>query len=180
MWLWVPVGHSLVGQVGAVRVVGVLEHVEGFLESSGAEVDGHHRFDVEPPAPGHELVDAELVGLEAVPGQVAADGSVLLGADAVLPAVAGKEVAAGVTHGGDPEFTDEFGHVAPETIGVRGGVSRLVDPGVDAPSHVLDEGTEGPSVDGAHRPSRVCCEGGVQHVCHSLSWSMGHIDGRGW
>ena len=83
-------------------------------------------------------------------------GPVGLGADPVLPAVVGDEVAPGVAHDRDPELADEVGDVGAEAQLVGRRVTRLVDAGVDAPAHVLDEGPEDPR---PHRPHR---EGGVQ------------------
>jgi hypothetical protein len=70
-------------------------------------------------------------------------------ADAVLPAVPGHEVAAGVAHCGDAELADQRGDVAPQAVCVGGGVVRFVDAGVDAPSEVLDESPEDAAPDGA-------------------------------
>src|SRR5690606_21820674 len=63
-------------------------------------------------------------------------------ADAVLPAVAGDEVPAGVAHHADPELPGQVENVASESSIVGGGVTRLKDTSVDAAAHVLDEGAE--------------------------------------
>ena len=63
-------------------------------------------------------------------------------ADAVLPAVAGHEVAARVADRGDAQLADQREHVLAEPVRIGGGMPRLVDAGVDAASHVLDERAE--------------------------------------
>ena len=102
-------------------------------------------------------------------------------ADAVLPAVARDEVAAGVAHDRRAELADQLEHVGAEAVLVGGGVRRLVDAGVDAAAHVLDERAEQPpverpdaegGVDGAARrwasaavssPERARCRTGAGH-----------------
>jgi hypothetical protein len=149
------VGAAEVRELGALRVVAVLQQVEGLRDAAGAEVDRHHRLDVGLPAPRGELVDPELVGLDRTPGQVEAPGSLVKRPDAVLPAVAGDEVAARVADRRRPELADQLEHVASEAPGVRRGVVRLVEAGVDAAAHVLGEGTEQSSVHGADAERRV-------------------------
>src|SRR6202035_3008083 len=95
-----------------------------------------------------ELVQADLVRLERVPGEVAAHGARLSRADRVLPPEARDEVAARVADGRAAEFPDELDDVHPETVLVRGRVPRLVQAGVDAPAKVLNERAEGAPPDG--------------------------------
>ena len=100
-----------------------------------------------------EFVQPELVGLDAVPGQVAADGAVLTRPDAVLPAVAGDEVAARVAHHRDAELLGQLEDVAAEPVLVGGRVVGLEDPGVHTAAQVLDERAEQPALD-RRDPSR--------------------------
>jgi hypothetical protein len=104
----------------------------------------------------HELVQAELVGLDAVPGEVQPAGPLVARADAVLPPVAGDEVAAGVADQRDAELPGQLQDVLTESVLVGGRVVGLVDPGVDATAHVLDEAAERPAVD------RGNDEGGIE------------------
>ena len=62
--------------------------------------------------------------------------------DAVLPPVAGDEVAARVPHGRHTELADQRCHVAAEPVAVRLRMTGLVDAGVHAAAHVLDERAE--------------------------------------
>src|SRR5699024_7581448 len=78
-----------------------------------------------------------------VPGQVVAHGTLLDRAHAVLPAVAGDEVAAGVAHGAHAQLAGELEDVLAEALLIGLGVLGLVDAGVHAPAQVLDEGAEG-------------------------------------
>src|SRR5690606_20699621 len=96
--------------------------------------------------PAGELVDADLVGLERVPGEVAAHRALVARSDRVLPAEAGDEVSAGVADRARAELANELDDVEAEAVLVRGGVVRLVDAVVDAATEVLDEGSEDPSV----------------------------------
>jgi hypothetical protein len=123
---------------------------------AGAEVDGVHHLGTRGFGPRGEFVQAEAVGFHAVPGRVEPDRPVR--ADAVFPAVAGDEVAAGVADHGRPEFPDQLQDVAAETSIVRSGVSGLGDPGVHGPAHVLDERAEQATRD------RADGLGGVSHV----------------
>ena len=75
--------------------------------------------------------------------------------DAVLPVVAGHEVATRVADGRHAEPSDEVDDVVAPAIGIRRRVPRLVDPAVDRPAHVLDERPEDPFVDDADRRGRV-------------------------
>jgi hypothetical protein len=150
------VGDAQVGQRGARRVVGVLEQVEGLGDAAGAEVDGHHGLHARLAAPADELVDADLVRLGAVPGQVEPARAPVDRADAVLPSVAGDEVAAGVADGGHAQLPGQVEHVAAEAVLVGRGVAGLVDAGVDAAPEVLHERADGAP---AHRGD---LEGGIQ------------------
>jgi hypothetical protein len=136
--------------VRALGVVDVLVHVEGLLHAAGAEVDRVHDLDLGLGRPPGELVDADLVGLQAVPGQVPAAGPLGQRADAVLPPVPGDEVAARVAHHRDAHLAGQREHVGAEPVLVGPRVPRLVDPGVDAPAHVLHEGAEGTAADRGH------------------------------
>ena len=91
------------------------------------------------------------VGLGREPGEVQPASGALDRADAVLPVVAGDEVAAGIAHDGRPELLDERQHVAPrKPCFVGGRMAGLVDAAVDAATQMLDEGAEQARV-GRHR-----------------------------
>ena len=83
------------------------------------------------------------------------------GADPVLPAIAGHEVAPGIAHDGHVQFPHQAQHVLPEALGVRRGMLRLVDAPVDGPAQVLDEGAEQP---GRHLPQ------GKFPICDELNF----------
>src|SRR5690606_36753114 len=89
--------------------------------------------------------------------------------DAVLPEVAGDEVAARVPHGADAELLDQVDDVMAEAVGVSGGVLGVVDAGVDAATEVLDERPEGPPPNRPDDVRRVEREGcGSGHVSFSM------------
>jgi hypothetical protein len=139
----------LVGDRGTGREVRVLEQVERLELAPGAEVDRDHRLAAGLRVPVGELVHADLVRLGGVPGEVATHRPLLLRADAVLPAVAGDEVAARVADRRHAELADQLEHVLPEPLLVGRRVAGLVDAVVDAPPEVLHEGSEDPSIDRA-------------------------------
>ena len=101
------------------------------------------------------------------------------GPDAVLPAVAGDEVAAGVAHDGHAQLARQLEDVAAEAVLVGRRVAGLVDARVDAPAHVLDERAEEAAVDlgdlvagvgghasGRRRPGSPTCRSGMGHINH--------------
>jgi hypothetical protein len=85
-----------------------------------------------------------------VPGEVQAPGTIRDGADAVLPAEARHEVAAGIPDRADAELFHQLDHVAPKTSLIRGRMPRLVDSGVDVAPQVLHEAAEQAAADLAH------------------------------
>ena len=119
--------------------------------------------------PARELVQPDLVRLERVPREVEPLRPPLARADAVLPSVAGNEVATRVADGGYAELAHQIHHVGPETVRVRGWMPGLIDPVVDAPTEVLDEGAEQAAVqrtDGVGGiDDDLCC----RHGTHALS-----------
>src|SRR5215217_3598745 len=100
-------------------------------------------------------MQANLVRLERVPRQIGSLRSLLPRPDAVFPAVAGHEVATRIADGGYPQLAYQIHHVGPETVGVGGGMPRLIDPVVDATPQVLDEGTKQATVHRAHGGGRI-------------------------
>ena len=74
-----------------LRVICVLEEVERFGDTTGAQVQGQHRLDAGQATPAHELVQPEGVRLTGVPGQIEARRALLHWPDAILPAVARKQ-----------------------------------------------------------------------------------------
>ena len=138
-----------VRQRGAGREVAVFQQVQRLGDAAGAEVDGHHRLHPglarsrRRTRPGRTRWSRCC----ARPGR--AGEAAVARADAVLPAVAGDEVAAGVADRGDAQFAGELQYVAPEAVLVGGGVAGLVDAGVDAPAEVFDERAECAPTDGA-------------------------------
>ncbi len=157
-------GAAQVGERAAARVVAVLEQPARGIRPAGAEVDREHRLDPGRAAPGDELVGAEGVGLGRQPGEVEAPGPLLERADAVLPVVAGDEVAAGIAHHRGAELAHQRQHVLAEPLRVGGRVAGLEDAAVDAAAEVLDEGAEQAAVGRADRGVPIEQDPGGAHA----------------
>ena len=136
-------------------MVRVFEQVTGLLDAAHAQVDRHHRLDAGLAGPRHELVQAERVRLDGLPGEVEPARTVVDRTDAVLPAVAGDEVAARIPDDRDAQLARQLQHVAAKPARVGSGVTRLVHAAVDAPPHVLDERAEQPAVDRPDGEGRI-------------------------
>ena len=139
-----------VAPVRAAGVVAVFHQIPGGVRAAGAEVHRHHGRGVNGSAPAHELVGAEGVGLGGAPCELQPAGAVLYGADAVFPVVTRNEVAAGVPHERDLQFSDQGVHVGAEAVSVRRGVARLVDAAVNGSPEMLDERAVNTFVDVAY------------------------------
>src|SRR6185369_5268250 len=105
--------------------------------------------------PARELIEAYLVRLRRVPGEVETPRAVRARPDTIFPAVPRDEITSGVSDRAHTELLDERDHVAPVPLLVGVGVRRLVDAVVDASSEVLDEGAEEPAIDWPHDKMRV-------------------------
>jgi len=119
--LTVAVGGPQVGVLRPKGGVAIFDQVGGLLDGARPHVDGQHWLRVDQPGEFHELIGAELVGLDRLPGQVAAARALILRPDAVQPAVAAEEVAAGVAHGAEVQFAQGGQHILaqPALVGVR-------------------------------------------------------------
>src|SRR5690606_37018327 len=133
----------------AAGMVAVLDETARSVGTARAEVHRQHGLDIRKAAPVHELVCAEGVRLDRLPGKVEAARALLHGTYAILPVIARDEIAAGVAHDGGAEFAYQLQHVATETSLIGAGVVRLVNSAIDATAKMFDEGAEQPSVGGA-------------------------------
>ena len=115
-------------------------------------------------------MEAHLVGLRGVPGEVEAGGALLARAHAVLPAEARDEVAAGVADGGDAHLLHELDDVLAEALVVGGRVAGLVDAVVHVAAEVLDEAAEDVAVDRAYGEGGVEGEACVLHQTTFSAW----------
>ena len=73
----------------------VFDFLRGRIVVAKAGVNGDHRLGADLVAEVDELVDAEVVVLDAGPGRILARRPAIAGADAVAPVVAADEVSAG-------------------------------------------------------------------------------------
>src|SRR5699024_10868215 len=90
---------------------------------------------------------------------------------AVLPAIPGDEVPAGVAPRGHTQLTGQGLHVGAERLAGGLGMGGLVDSGVHAPAEVFHERAEGVPADGTHGEGRVQDEVSGGHG--ELQWSRG-------
>ena len=128
--------------IGARRGVAVIDQVGSCLDRAGAHIDAEHGGSADRPAEAHELVGAELVGFERLPGQFTAAWALILGANTVQPVVAAEEIAARVSNGGVALGTQRLQHIGAQAIGVCMGRLRLVDPFIDTSPHMFGEAAE--------------------------------------
>src|SRR6185437_1525451 len=128
-----------IGPGGVRGRVAVFYPIGGFLHRAGAHVDGDVGLGVDLAAVFDEIVRAELVRLHFLPGGVPATRALLLGADAVLPVIAGGEISAGPAQHGDVQIAYGLQHVLAEAVLVRKGRAGIVDAAVNATTEMLDE-----------------------------------------
>ena len=99
--------------------VGVLQDVECLLHSPRAEVDGVHELAADLLQPARELVEADLVGLGGVPGEVEAAGSLLAAGRRRPPSGSPRRSCRRGSGWGDAELLDELDDVLAVAILVR-------------------------------------------------------------
>ncbi len=160
--LLVSMRATQIAPLRALGVVAVLDVGHGHFRGAGAEVEAQQRLGAHGLGPVHEIVGAELVGLELIPGALENRRAVLLRADAIPPVVARDEVAAGVTHDGDLQvlhFTQRIGAEA-TLVGQRR--PGLVHAGVHRAAQVFEERAEQATVEvGARRDQAQRHPGGA-------------------
>src|SRR6185437_9102617 len=105
--------------------------------------------------PSGELVQPDLVRLRRMPGEVQPPWALVHGTDTVLPSIARDEVAAGVADGRHTELFHQVGDIVAESVLIGRRVPGLIDAVVDAPTEVLHERAEEPTVDRADHEVRV-------------------------
>ena len=123
------------------------------------------------PASRHQSMNSlvpKLVGLGRHPGEIEPARPLLRRADAVLPVVAGDEIAARIAHDGRrraraPAPARPGGSRCASAVGMTG----LEDAAIDAAAEMLDEGAEQPRVGRADREVAVQRDFDVTHCGHS-------------
>ena len=127
--------------------VAVLDVGDRRFDRAGAEVHAEQRLGAHQAAPLDELVGAELVRLDRVPGAIEHHGPLRFRTDAVEPVVAGDEIAARIANDRHAEILDLARDVGAESFPIGEPGSGLVDAGVDRPAEVLEERTEHAAVE---------------------------------
>ena len=85
--LVVPMGAAQITPLGPLIDIAVLEQRERCLRGASAKVGADERLCTHGVAPCHILVDAELVGLDTIPGPVEHPGAIFLRSHAIQPVV---------------------------------------------------------------------------------------------
>ena len=165
-----PVGDAHVGVLRAGRRVAVFDEVGGVLNAAGAHVDGQHGFASDVAAEVDEFVGAEPVAFNGLPCQVAPRRPLLARADAVLPAVAAEEVAAGVAHAAEVELAQGRQHVAAQALLVGARRAGVVNAAINAAAHVLGEAAEEQGRDRADDAPGVDVDAGGFTAGHGASF----------
>ena len=142
MGLFIAVLSSQVAVVGALFKVAVFQHILRFFRPSGSQIDSHHHVASRLLRPVHELVQAELVGFDHLPGQIHLRGTLIPGANAVLPVIAGDEISARIPDDGYLKLPHQCKHVLSHSLFVRKRASLLINSFIYRTSQVLNKGTE--------------------------------------
>ena len=105
------------------RAGGVFDLVGRLLDTPQTGVDGNVGLGADLGAKGHELVQAEVVVLDIIPCPLPARRPPVAVADAVLPVVAGDEVAPGPARDGRIELLDQPNTSARMPLMLSAGIS---------------------------------------------------------
>ena len=160
-----------IGKSGAAWMVAIFDQIARGIAVPRAEIDSQHRLDVGGLAPVDKLVGAKAIGLGRAPGEVETLRPIRHRPDAVLPIVAGDEIATGIAHDGRRQFLDQGEHVLSETLLVRLGVIGLVEAAIDAAPEMLDEGTEQARIGLTDGECAIEMDLGFKHGGGSQDWS---------
>src|SRR5512133_3588138 len=116
----------------------------------------------------------DLVGIQRVPSEIEPLRPLLPRADAVLPPVTGHKIATRIANGRYAEFAYEIHHVGPETVRGGRGMPGLIDPVVNAPAKMLDEGAKHTAVQRPDGVGRIHDDPRCRHEVNlsvSASWA---------
>ncbi len=142
----VAVLAPLVGPPRRLRLVRVLDPVARLVHGAQAEVDRDVGRGADLGRVLQELVGAEAVRLDGVPRQVEPRRPQVLRADAVLPVIAGDEVAARPAQDRHAEVLHGPHDVGAVPVRVGERAALVVDAPVDHAAEVLGEAAEEPRV----------------------------------
>ena len=142
------IGATLLGELGAAGNIRVFQQVEGLFKTTGTQIYGFHQLVAAGFfQPFRHFVQTKLIGLGGMPCQVQATRPLITRTNAILPAIAGNEIAARIANRGSAEFLDQFDDVLAETVFIGFGVARLIDAVVYAATQMLHERPEQSVVD---------------------------------
>ena len=120
--------------------VAIFHPVTHLFHGAGAGVGADERLAADFPAPLHEFVGAEGVGILDLPCLV--PDALPVGADSILPVVGGHETAARPADDRDLQLTQGLDDVLAESIFVGKGIAGAEHPAVDLVVEMLQEASE--------------------------------------
>ena len=133
---------------GACGEVAVLDPLLGFDPGAGPEIGADIRLDAEQFDVVQEVVSAEAVVFDGLPGHVETLGALVAGADAIHPVVVGREVASGPAQKPHVQVADGFDDVAAVAVGVGKRRALVENAALDATAEVLGEVAVDLGIDG--------------------------------
>src|ERR1022692_2367348 len=104
--LLVTVRPSQLAPPGAFLDVAILDIGNGVFGCAGTEIKAEQRLGVHPLAPLDELVRAELIRLDGIPGSFQNGWPFFLWPDAILPLVAGDKISPRISYDRHAELLD--------------------------------------------------------------------------
>ena len=171
------VGGAHVGMPRPCLAIAVFHPVAGLFRRARAEVHRQHRLPIELAAKLDELVGAEGVGFDGLPGKLPSAGARLLGAHAVLPVIAGGEVAARIANDGEAKLPQRLDDVGAHPVGIGVNAAGVVHALVNGATQVLEKTAEDKRAHGADGVAGVKVEsGGLGHgaACPAASIDRMH------
>ena len=129
--------------------VRVLHPVPRIVNRAESKVDADVRLGANQRRIAKELVGAEAIGLDVVPRQLEPGGTLIARTDAILPVVAGAEIAARPPENRDLEIADRLQDVLAKSVLVGERAALLEDAAVDHAAEMLGEVAEQQRIDRA-------------------------------
>jgi hypothetical protein len=145
-------------------VVDVFEEITGFIEAARTEIYGQHHLSADAVAPVGEFMNADLVAIGRMPGEIKPRRAILLRANAVLPVIRRDEIAAGIADDRNLQLLDQFDDILAHAVFIGGGMIRFVDAGIDGAPQMLEKRAIEAFIDLRNHIVPVCDNGSLHGV----------------